>query len=141
MHEPGCHQSLSSVGRRSAIMSRIRIGMSSTALFLLVALSASAGDNEPAKPKRPVPPAVQQLLERQDRDKDGKVSREEARGPLAQQFDLLDTNKDGFLDRKELRRAAERLIAMRRANPAKGGPAAADAGRTRLLDFDAFDKD
>ena len=41
-----------------------------------------------------------------DTNKDGKISRQEARGPFAENFDRLDTNKDGFLDRAEVRRFA-----------------------------------
>lgn len=41
-----------------------------------------------------------------DKDGDGRISRAEAAGsPLAARFDSLDTNKDGFLDREELKAA------------------------------------
>jgi len=48
---------------------------------------------------------VQYLLERLDADKDGRISKDEAKGPLADNFDRLDTNGDGYLDKEELRRA------------------------------------
>lgn len=40
-----------------------------------------------------------------DADKDGKISREEAQNDktLSAKFDELDTNKDGFLDKSELK--------------------------------------
>jgi Ca2+-binding EF-hand superfamily protein len=40
-----------------------------------------------------------------DKDRDGKISKSEARGLLADDFDQLDTNKDGFIDRQELEKA------------------------------------
>jgi Ca2+-binding EF-hand superfamily protein len=40
-----------------------------------------------------------------DKDHDGKISMSEARGLLADEFDQLDKNKDGYLDRQELESA------------------------------------
>jgi Ca2+-binding EF-hand superfamily protein len=90
-----------------------------------------------------LPPAdsaeVQEVLNRLlqlDRDKDGKISRAEARGRLADTFERLDLNRDGYLDRAELRRAAQLIVALRQAGPSapKVQPAAPEA-----LDFDALD--
>jgi Ca2+-binding EF-hand superfamily protein len=81
---------------------------------------------------------VNGMLERMDKDKDGKISRKEAEGrPLARVFDQFDTNKDAFLDKKELRQAAIRFLAMQGGRPqggrGQGGPAFAGP------DFDALD--
>src|SRR5262249_17990389 len=54
---------------------------------------------------------VENLLKAMDADGDGKISRQEAKGKLAEDFDKVDTNKDGYLDRKELRALAERIAA------------------------------
>src|SRR5262249_51653593 len=78
---------------------------------------------------------VNQLLDRFDANKDGKLSKQEARGPLAEMFDRFDANKDGFLDRAELRKAAQELIARRGGGP--GAPA--PNGRLDENDFDALD--
>lgn len=76
---------------------------------------------------------VEQMLRRMDTNKDGKISREEAKAPLLESFDRIDTNKDGYLDRQELRRLAERVVANRRANGGnRRGP--------QPPDFDALDK-
>jgi Ca2+-binding EF-hand superfamily protein len=37
-----------------------------------------------------------------DKNKDGKISREEAAGPVAEHFDTFDANKDGFVDEAEI---------------------------------------
>ena len=85
-------------------------------------------------PKGPidVEKVVDNLLKQFDTNQDGKISRQEAKGRLADIFDQMDQNKDGFLDRKELRALAERM----QANAKKGGPAAAN----EAMDFDALDK-
>ncbi len=44
-----------------------------------------------------------------DKNGDGKISSEEAQGQLKKNFDRIDTNDDGFVDRKELEKLAERL--------------------------------
>jgi Ca2+-binding EF-hand superfamily protein len=81
--------------------------------------------------------AIYQRLLKLDSDGDGKISRAEAKGPLAKQFEKLDTNKDGYLDKSELRRAAQLIVALRQ----KGG-AGAIKGPTKAdtLDFDALDR-
>jgi Ca2+-binding EF-hand superfamily protein len=107
--------------------------------ILLSTLSATtcAADNDP--PKKPadnpeIERVVANLLERFDTNKDGKISRAEAKGPLADNFDLFDTNKDGFLDKDELRRVAARRLAMRADGPA--GPRTGNQGP----DFDDLDR-
>ena len=45
---------------------------------------------------------VNHMIEENDTNKDGKLSRAEAPEFLAGQFDAIDTNHDGFLDKEEL---------------------------------------
>jgi Ca2+-binding EF-hand superfamily protein len=45
------------------------------------------------------------FLRRLDTDGDAKISRDEAKGPVAERFERLDVNKDGFVDRTELEAA------------------------------------
>lgn len=54
-------------------------------------------------------PTVAQLFTRMDSNKDGKLSKDELRGPLASQFHELDKNDDGFLVESEIQE-------MQRAN-------------------------
>lgn len=48
------------------------------------------------------PPSAEQLMGRMDANKDGKLSKDEARGPLSEDFDNLDVNSDGVLTKEEL---------------------------------------
>ncbi len=43
------------------------------------------------------------FMERIDTDKDGKISKDEAVGPMKERFDQLDKNSDGYLEGDELR--------------------------------------
>src|SRR5947209_1995110 len=76
---------------------------------------------------------VNKLLAQLDTDKDGKISKAEAKGPLAANFDRVDRNMDGFLDRAELRVVAARVLEQQKG---KGGLKGAGPG----LDFDAYDR-
>jgi Ca2+-binding EF-hand superfamily protein len=49
---------------------------------------------------------VDALIRELDTDKDGKISRAEAKGEILKDFDQLDLNKDGYIDRDELLKAA-----------------------------------
>jgi len=50
---------------------------------------------------------VEGIFKALDADRDGKISRTEARGQIRRHFDDLDANKDGFISRDELRKAAQ----------------------------------
>ncbi|MFL5246081.1 MAG: EF-hand domain-containing protein [Gemmataceae bacterium] len=104
-----------------------------------------AADDKPAKKKDADSPQVERMvqsfLERFDTNKDGRISKEEAKGKLAENFDRLDANKDGYLDKEELQRAARLVLANRAKGegnkPAeKKNPPALSAGK----DFDALDR-
>jgi Ca2+-binding EF-hand superfamily protein len=53
-------------------------------------------------------PDPSRILSRFDSDEDGKISREEATGPMAQRFDQADANEDGFVTKEELVNSFER---------------------------------
>jgi len=61
---------------------------------------------------------VERILKRLDTDRDGKISAKEARGLIKEHFEQLDTNKDGFVDRDELMKAASARHAEEKS---KGG--------------------
>jgi Ca2+-binding EF-hand superfamily protein len=107
------------------------LAITAVALFML----AAQGQAQTGETKKKQPSAddiVESLLKQMDTNKDGKISREEAKGKLAEAFDKIDANKDGYLDRKELRALAERMLAQKKGGPFGPGPAGPD--------FDALDK-
>jgi Ca2+-binding EF-hand superfamily protein len=104
---------------------------------------ASAGRDQPMRPQPPSDRPmldVNRIFERMDANKDGKLSKEEVRGPLAEGFDRADLNKDGFLDKEEVQKAAGRL------RPPGDAPRPLDGVRpgpdrpNRNLSFDDLDK-
>jgi Ca2+-binding EF-hand superfamily protein len=51
------------------------------------------------------PPRVEQLFKEMDSDKDGFLSKTEVKGPLSDDFKKIDANKDGLLSKEELEKA------------------------------------
>lgn len=62
-------------------------------------------------------------MEMLDQDKDGKISKEEAkdRKYLAKSFERIDSNSDGFLDQGEMQVFREKMKARRQENGGKAG--------------------
>jgi Ca2+-binding EF-hand superfamily protein len=58
---------------------------------------------------------VKEAFSRLDTNKDGKISKEEARGLIKEHFDRIDTNKDGSIDFDELLKAAKERRESKRA--------------------------
>ena len=46
--------------------------------------------------------SVNDLFRKMDTNKDDKLSKDEVKGPLANDFSKIDTNKDGFITKDEL---------------------------------------
>lgn len=84
---------------------------------------------------------VDTILQRMDANKDGKISRSEAKARIADRFDAIDTNKDGYLDRQELLAMARRLAQMNEpGRPLGFAPGVGFNNRPDPLDFDSWDK-
>ena len=52
-------------------------------------------------------PNVEQIMTRLDQNNDDKISKEEARGPIEQRFDEMDTDGDGFVSVEEIKNRFE----------------------------------
>lgn len=51
------------------------------------------------------PPSFEKLLEKMDKNDDGKLSEEEIKGPLKRDFAKVDLNEDGYIDEEEFEKA------------------------------------
>ena len=58
--------------------------------------------------RRGGPPQFDQLLKEMDSNNDGKLSKDEAKGGLVDDFDRVDVNKDGFVTKEEMENAPKR---------------------------------
>ena len=54
---------------------------------------------------RKKPPTFSELLKKMDTNEDGKLSKEEVKGPLKKDISKIDTDEDGFIIKKELEKA------------------------------------
>ncbi len=68
---------------------------------------------EAQQPAQPLS-KVDQLLQQMDNDKDGRISRTEARGLVLELFNQLDRDGNGHLDREELQAAVDQYAGLRR---------------------------
>ena len=66
--------------------------------------SSSFGQSE-NRAGRQKPPTFSELLKKMDTNKDGKLSKEEIKGPLKKEFSKIDDNEDGFITEKEFEKA------------------------------------
>ena len=55
--------------------------------------------------ERKEPPTFKELLKEMDKNEDGKLSKEEVKGPLKEDFAKVDLDEDGFITKKELEKA------------------------------------
>lgn len=72
-------------------------------LTLLASTNTFAQSQE--KKERKGPPTIKELFKMMDKNEDAKLSKEEVKGPLAKDFDKIDTDEDGFLTAEELKKA------------------------------------
>jgi len=99
--------------------------------LLALTLPALSADTLPAK------------FAKRDRNKDGKLSREEVPASFAKfKFAQADRNKDGFLDKAEIERVAQKLSAKENSNPTGPiNPVVPKANTIRILRDIVYRKD
>lgn len=61
-------------------------------------------EGRPPQGERGGPPSIDEIF-KMDANKDGKLSKDEIKGPLQRDFAKIDTNEDGFISREELENA------------------------------------
>ncbi|REG87324.1 EF-hand domain-containing protein [Winogradskyella sediminis] len=71
------------------------------ALFMSTNANAQSQDHQ----KRKEPPTFSELLKELDENEDGKLSKDELKGPLKDDFSMIDTDEDGFISEEEFKNA------------------------------------
>ncbi len=100
--------------------------------FATTALALPCATAQPQNRGNAGPDAiVNNWLRTQDPDQDGRISRDEAQGPMKRFFQRNDSDKDGFLDRAELQALAQRL--GRNRNAANRSPRQEQSTSTEAL--------
>ncbi len=101
----------------------LKLTMYSIAIMSLAACgsSQSSSSNAQAGQRGQGRPTASQILAEMDTNKDGKLSKDEAKGPLAQDFDTIDTNDDGFISKEELENAPQPQPNNQRGGQSGGG--------------------
>jgi Ca2+-binding EF-hand superfamily protein len=96
-------------------MKKIVLSIGFVVLASTMVVAQERENNE--KPKRPL--SIKQLFKELDKDKDGKISFKEVKGPLKKDFKKVDTNDDGFLSKKEIEKAPKPKRRERKLNEIK----------------------
>lgn len=73
-----------------------------TILFIIFIACKPSTNNKDLERNKPNP---KELISEMDKNKDGKLSKEETKGPLTNDFSKIDNNSDGFLTSEELKSA------------------------------------
>ena len=81
-------------------------------LLMVIAFVAGVAQNVPSREQR-----VNNWLNAQYTDKDGRISLDESAGQMEANFRRIDANNDGHLDQRELAALAERLSGNQRREP------------------------
>ena len=84
-------------------MKKSIIKLSVIGVFLFMFSCGNAQDKEKGGNQKP--PTFKELLKEMDSNKDGKLSKEEVKGPLKDDFVKIDTDKDGLITEAELEKA------------------------------------
>lgn len=70
------------------------------AIFCLAFVSFSNAQSDRGRDRKE-PPTFAKLIEEMDANEDGKLSADEVKGPLKENFSTIDTDEDGFITEKE----------------------------------------
>ena len=77
-------------------------------LVIVFGMTVCMSINSYAQPNgkdRKKPPTFEQLLKEMDANEDGKLSKDEVKGPLKDEFEKVDTDEDGFITEEEFKKA------------------------------------
>ncbi|WP_151894692.1 EF-hand domain-containing protein [Patiriisocius marinistellae] len=85
------------------------------ALFCLAFVTFSNAQKQRGNDRK-APPTFAELVEELDANEDGKLAKDELKGPLKENFTEIDTDEDGFITEKEFKDAPKPKRKERRSN-------------------------
>ena len=85
---------------------KLGIAMLTIALFASCKTSSETeSNNSSTQRSKGGQPSVENLMTQMDSNKDGKLSKNEVKGPLANDFSKIDSDDDGYISKEELKNA------------------------------------
>ncbi|WP_108804168.1 hypothetical protein [Aquimarina sp. Aq107] len=81
----------------------LNLGLLMTLCLLLFSCKSNAQSKEEKKGKER--PSVEEIFKMMDENEDGKLAKEEVKGPLERDFAKIDLDEDGFITKEELKKA------------------------------------
>ena len=96
-------------------MKKMNVALITVLLSASIGASAAFAQAPAEQPKGERAHKMHERMKAADKDGDGKISRAEAVAMprLAKHFDEIDTNKDGFLSKEELKASREKHAAQK----------------------------
>tara|TARA_R110002050_G_scaffold143941_1_gene269354 strand:+ start:99 stop:377 length:279 start_codon:yes stop_codon:yes gene_type:complete len=85
-----------------------------TAMLMCFGITFSNAQQKGERSKKP--PTYSELLEKMDANDDGKLAKDEVKGPLKDSFSKIDTDEDGFISKEEFEKAPKPEARERKRN-------------------------
>ncbi|WP_083478324.1 EF-hand domain-containing protein [Lacinutrix himadriensis] len=73
--------------------------------FGIVVLISNSAFSQSQNRQEKTPPSFSELIKEMDANEDGKLSKDEIKGPLKEDFSKIDTDEDGFISEEEFKNA------------------------------------
>lgn len=84
-------------------MKNRRLNSILSVVFFASGLTLFAQPNDKGEGKKP--PTAEEAIKQMDTNKDGKLAKDEVKGPLKDDFSKIDADKDGYITLEELKKA------------------------------------
>lgn len=75
------------------------------AFGMILFFSTSSFGQSQNRQERKKPPTFKELIKEMDANEDGKLSKDELKGPLKENFGKVDADEDGFITKEEFEKA------------------------------------
>lgn len=89
----------------------LKLHVISAVTLALMSTSAFARDERPGSPTNGGP-SIEQIFQFMDADQDGFIAKDEAKGPLADHFDMIDSDENGMISVEEMQVAMDERAKM-----------------------------